>query len=75
MAENMYRGLWSWIICVAVTVIVSYMTKPKPEAELTGLVYGCTDIPSEEHVPMLQKPAFWAVAVSLVFFALNIIFW
>jgi SSS family solute:Na+ symporter len=30
MAENMYRGLWSWIICVLVTVIVSYMTKPLP---------------------------------------------
>src|SRR5271154_7005240 len=26
MAENMYRGLWSWIICVVVTVVVSLMT-------------------------------------------------
>src|SRR3974377_2021112 len=42
MAENMYRGLWSWLICVAVTVIVSSMTRPKPTEELTGLVYGCT---------------------------------
>ena len=32
MAENMYRGLWSWIICVVVTVVVSLLTKPKPEA-------------------------------------------
>src|SRR5947209_7929606 len=23
MAENMYRGLWSWIVCVIITVIVS----------------------------------------------------
>jgi len=30
MAENMYRALWSWIVCVLVTLIVSYMTKPKP---------------------------------------------
>src|SRR6202048_2293236 len=29
MAENMYRGLWSWVICVLVTVVVSYLTKPK----------------------------------------------
>src|SRR5713226_3048021 len=33
MAENMFRGLWSWIVCVAVTVIVSLATRPKPAAE------------------------------------------
>ncbi len=27
MAENMYRGLWSWIICVVVTVVVSLLSK------------------------------------------------
>src|ERR1041384_1673019 len=37
MAENMYRALWSWIICVAVTVVMSYLTRPKPLAELAGL--------------------------------------
>ena len=31
---------WSWIVCVIVTVVVSLLTKPKPESELTGLVYG-----------------------------------
>ena len=31
MAENMYRGLWSWIICVVVTVAVSLVTKPKTD--------------------------------------------
>jgi SSS family solute:Na+ symporter len=34
MAENMFRALWSWIICVIVTVVVSLMTRPKPESEL-----------------------------------------
>ncbi len=37
MAENMYRALWCWIVCVAVTVIVSMATRPKPEAELERL--------------------------------------
>src|SRR5580692_1208340 len=41
MAENMYRGLWSWVICVVVTVVVSLITRPKSDAELVGLVYGC----------------------------------
>src|SRR6202142_1847241 len=26
MAENMYRALWSWILCVIVTVVVSLLT-------------------------------------------------
>ena len=75
MAENMYRGLWSWVICVLVTVVVSYLTKPKLESELVGLVYGATAIPSEAEVPWYERPAFWALAVGIVFVVLNIIFW
>ncbi len=75
MAENMYRGLWSWLICVGVTVVVSLLTKPKAENELKGLVYGVTDIPSEQLVPIYQRPLFWAVVVAIVFIVLNIIFW
>jgi SSS family solute:Na+ symporter len=75
MAENMYRGLWSWIVCVLVTVAVSYMTKPKPDGELNGLVYGVTAIPREDAVPLYQRPAFWAVVVAVVFVVLNILVW
>ncbi len=75
LAADIYRALWSWLICVLVTVIVSYFTKPKPEAELAGLVYGATEIPREENVPLLQKPMFWAIVVGVVFIAINIIFW
>ncbi len=75
MAENMYRALWSWIICVVVTVAVSLCTKPKPESELVGLVYGCTDVPSEGHLKLWQRPAFWAVIVAVVFVVLQVVFW
>ncbi len=75
MAENMFRALWAFLICVSVTVVVSAVTRPRPEAELTGLVYGCTDVPSEGDLPLFQRPAFWAVMVAVVFVALNIIFW
>ena len=74
MAENMYRVLWSWLICVIVTVVVSLLTEPKPEKELAGLVYGCTEIPSEAQVPMYQRPMFWAVIVIVVFLILQIMF-
>jgi SSS family solute:Na+ symporter len=75
MAENMYRGLWSWIVCVVVTVAVSMFTRPKPLAELTGLVYGCTKLPSEGNLALYQRPVFWACVVAVAFVTLNIIFW
>ena len=75
MAENMFRALWSGIICAVVTVLVSLVTQPKPESELVGLVYGCTDVPSEGHLPLYQRPIFWAGVVAAVFVVLQIIFW
>lgn len=75
MAENLYRALWSWIICVVVTVAVSYFTAQKPASELTNLVYGYAEIPSDGDVPYYQRPVFWAVGVGIVFAALQYIFW
>ena len=75
MAEDMYRALWSWIICVIVTVVVSLSTKPKPEAELNGLVRSCTVLPTEGDFPLYKRPVFWAGVIFAVFIALNIIFW
>ena len=74
MAETLYRALWSWIICVLVTVAVSLMTEPTPEAQLSGLVYGATILPDDGAKTLWQKPIFWAIIVIIVFFILNIIF-
>ena len=75
MANDMFRALWSWLICVAVTIAVSYMTTPRPESELNGLVYGATVIPDDGATTIWQKPIFWACVVAVVFVVLNIIFW
>ena len=75
MAENMFRALWSWVICVVITVVVSYLGKPKPDSELVGLVYGATTIPREADMPLYQRPIFWAAAISIVFVFLNFYFW
>src|SRR5271170_7505866 len=75
MAENLYRALWSWIICVLVTVVVSLVTKPEPAEKLSGLVYGVTPIPHDGSTTIWQKPIFWAIVVIVVFFILNLIFW
>jgi SSS family solute:Na+ symporter len=73
-AENMYSALWSALICVAVTGVVSLLTPARPEAELVGLVKSCTVIPSEGDYPLVQRPIFWGAIVLIVCVILNIIF-
>ncbi|MBB6146679.1 SSS family solute:Na+ symporter [Silvibacterium bohemicum] len=75
LALDMYRALWSWLVCVIVTVVVSYMTPARPVAELEGLVYGASPIPQEHDEHWYQKPIVWAGAIAVLFIILNIIFW
>jgi SSS family solute:Na+ symporter len=75
LAEDMYRALWSCLIGLIVTVGVSMATKPKPDAELVNLVYGVTNIPKEDAVPLVERHAFWAVVAIGIFLVLQWIFW
>jgi solute:Na+ symporter, SSS family len=75
LAVDMWRALWSGIICVVVTVGVSLFTKPKAEAELKGLVYGATELPSEGHLPLFKRPIFWAGVSLALLLVLQYIFW
>ena len=75
LAEDMYRALWSWLVCVIVTVVVSYATEPKPLSELEGLVYGVVPLPVEHDDHWYQKPIVWAGVIAVLFVILNIIFW
>lgn len=75
MAENLYRSIWSWLICVAVTVAVSLVTEPKPESELAGLTYAFRVRQPAQLLPWWKKPAFWGVGVAILFLALQWAFW
>jgi solute:Na+ symporter, SSS family len=75
LAQDYFQALWSFLVCVIVTVVVSVATRPVPDSELDGLVYGLTEVPHVGQVPLYQKPVFWAGVVTVVFIALNIIFW
>jgi solute:Na+ symporter, SSS family len=75
MAVNMYSALWSLLVCMGVTVLVSLATKPKPDAELKDLVYGLTKVPDEGPCPWYRKPVFWAGVVMAVLILVNILFW
>lgn len=75
MAENMYRALWSALICAFVTIVVSLLTQRMSDAQLKGLVYGATDIPSEGGMALYRRPIFWAGVVAVAVVAINIYFW
>ena len=75
MAENVFRSMWTLIANLLVTVVVTLFTKPKPEQDLEGLVYGLTRIPSTGHVPLLKRPVVWAAVLGVAFVILNVVFW
>jgi len=75
MAENVFRALWAFLFTATVIIVVSLFTRPRPVAELDGLVYGATKLPTEETVPFYKREWFWAGIVVVIFAALNIYFW
>ena len=75
LAQDMYQALWSCVTCVVVTVLVTLVTKPKPDHELKGLVYALTEVAHEEHTSWFHRPAVWGAAALLVLVVLQIIFW
>ncbi len=65
----------SFLICFSVTLIVSVVTKPRPDKELTGLVYSLTPKEKDRNKVWYKNP-FWlgmlALLITLIF---NIIFY
>jgi SSS family solute:Na+ symporter len=75
MAANFWRAGWAWLICFAVTIIVSLFTRRKPKTELVGLVKGLTVERAFEPVPFVRTPEFYGLVSVIVFMVLNIYFW
>src|SRR5690348_16122145 len=75
LAQDMYQALWSCVTCILVTVLITLVTKPKPDESLRGLVYSLTEKAHEEHVSMLHRPFFWGMVALAALVILQIIFW
>jgi solute:Na+ symporter, SSS family len=75
LAQDMYQSLWACVTCVVVTVLVTLVTKPKPDEELVGLVYSLTPLAKEEHTSFWQRPLVWGIAALVILVILQIIFW
>jgi SSS family solute:Na+ symporter len=75
LAQDMYQSLWACVTCVVVTVLVTLVTKPKPDSELVGLVYSLTPLAKEEHASLWHRPVVWGVIALILLVILQIIFW
>jgi SSS family solute:Na+ symporter len=74
MAQNFWTAIFAFTINLVVTIVISLMTEPRPEAELVGLVYSLTPKPVETHLAWYQKPVTLAVGVLAMLIALNLVF-
>ena len=75
MSVFVWQAVWAFTVDVLATVVISLATRPVPDLELAGVVYGATEIPRDEGIPWYKRPWFWTI-ISLIFFtSLNIIFW
>ena len=74
MAQNFWGAIFAFSANFIVAVLVSLMTKPRPESELVGLVHSLTPKPPHAHLEWWKRPEALAVAILVVAVALNIFF-
>jgi SSS family solute:Na+ symporter len=64
----------SWIFNFFTTIVVSLMTKSKPEEELRGLVYSLTDKPKYTEAKWYQRVVPLAILLLVITLLLNLVF-
>jgi solute:Na+ symporter, SSS family len=75
MGANFFQAIWAFGTALAVSIIVTLPTSPRPEQELVGLVYSLTPRPEMKHLPWYERPGILAILVLGLCLILNIMFW
>jgi SSS family solute:Na+ symporter len=74
LAQTFWTAIVAFSTCVIVSIVVSLATRPRAEEELRGLVYALTPKPTDEALPLVKRPLFFALVVLALTAVLNIIF-
>jgi SSS family solute:Na+ symporter len=74
MEQSFWTAIFAFSANLAVTVLVSYCTRARPEPELAGLVYSLTPRPERGDRVWWKKPEALAAAILLLAAALNLFF-
>lgn len=74
MAQNFWVAIMAFVVCFAVTIVVSAVTKARPKEELVGLVYGVTPHQAEA-AAWYRRPAVLAGLSAVLCILLNVWFY
>ncbi|MFA5161506.1 MAG: sodium:solute symporter family protein [Elusimicrobiales bacterium] len=74
MGQAFAIAITAWVVCFVVTMVVSLLTKPKPDEEMRGLVYSLTERPAETETRWYMRPMPLAACVLALTLALNYLF-
>lgn len=75
MGQAFMIAIVAWTACFLITILVSLVTKPRPDSELKGLVYSLTERPPKITESWYKRPVVLSVVVLGVTLILNIIYW
>jgi SSS family solute:Na+ symporter len=74
MAQNFWTAIFAWVVCFAVTIVVSLATKAPNEKNLVGLVHSLTPKLPDQDLRWYQQPKYLGLAVLAGVLVLNLIF-
>ena len=74
MAQTFWTAITAWTTCMVVTIIISLMTRPRPDEELRGLVYALTPRQTDTEHSFWRRPVTLGVIVLVMTLALNFVF-
>ena len=74
LAQTFWTAIAAFTTCLLVTIVVSLVTRPRPEAELQGLVYSLTPRVREGQLHWTRRPVTLAVVVLTMTLFLNLLF-
>jgi SSS family solute:Na+ symporter len=74
LGQTFWTAIVAWTTCFVVTIVVSLLTRPRPEAELAGLVYSLTPKQQDADLAWYKRPTTLAAVVLTLALLLNIIF-
>ncbi|MBM3801393.1 MAG: sodium/solute symporter [Acidimicrobiia bacterium] len=75
MAANIYIMIVGWTLGLAVTIVLSLVTTPRPESELVDLVHSLSTSREERPLHWFQAPVFWAAMLLGMLAVLAYLFW
>ena len=74
LAQTFWTAIVAWVTCFVVTILVSLVTRPRPEAELGGLVYSLTPRQVDTEHVWWKRPLTLGLAVLALTVVLNFVF-